>query len=172
MGIAYLIEPTTTLEKEYNDMLKDWQESGEKLVPFVLKEDHKDFSKMVDKLIGWGKGINIDSTFVEHSTYWLMNEKNKILGVVNIRHRLNEGLLSRGGHIGYGITPSERRKGYATEILRLALDKAKELGIERALVTCDKDNIGSAKTITKNGGILESEILYDGAVIQRYWIEI
>ncbi len=171
MQKVFLIEPTVRLEKEYNVMLSDWQRSGEKLVPFVLKENHEDFSKMIETLLGYSKGVNISESFVEHSTYWLIDVEDNILGVVNIRHRLNEGLLFRGGHIGYGITPSERRKGYATEILRLSLQKTKDLGIEKVLVTCDKDNIGSAKTITKNNGILESEALADGVVVQRYWIK-
>lgn len=75
-----------------------------------------------------------------------------------------------GGHIGYGIRPSERRKGYATVLLNLALIKARELGIQRALVTCDRDNIGSAKTIMNNGGVLDSEDEVDGTIIQRYWV--
>ncbi|MBW5448089.1 GNAT family N-acetyltransferase [Cohnella sp. CFH 77786] len=89
-----------------------------------------------------------------------------------MRHRLNEKLLEIGGHIGYGIRPSERRKGYATEILKQALSKAKDLGISEALVTCDKENIGSAKTIIKNGGLLGSEAVVNGTAIQRYWIKV
>jgi len=85
---------------------------------------------------------------------------------------LNEQLLVVGGHIGYGIRPSERRKGNATKILSLALDKARELGIERALLTCDKDNIGSAQTIINNGGQLDSEDVVNDTEIQRYWINI
>jgi predicted acetyltransferase len=73
----------------------------------------------------------------------------------------------------YGVLPSERRKGYATEMLRLALDKCKTLGIEKALITCDKHNIASARTIVKNRGIFENELpLDDGKIRQRYWIEV
>lgn len=92
--------------------------------------------------------------------------------ISSIRHRLNEHLLRIGGHIGYGIRPSERNKGYATMQLALALDKAKEMGLTRVLLTCDKYNIGSAKTIINNGGILDSEDIIDGIEIQRYWIEL
>jgi len=98
---------------------------------------------------------------------------NKIIGSVNIRHSLNEPLLIRGGHIGYGVRPSERRKGFAAKMLALALEECKKLGIKKVLVTCDKDNIGSARTIQKNGGILENEFTDDaGGIIQRYWIDI
>ena len=77
------------------------------------------------------------------------------------------------GHIGDGIRPSERKKGYATEMVRLALIECKKLGIERVLMICDKENIGSAKSIIKNGGVLENEFVNsDGNTIQRYWINI
>lgn len=93
------------------------------------------------------------------------------VGAVNIRHYLNEGLRRTGGHIGDGIRPGERRKGYATAMLALALKECKKLGIDRVLVCCDKDNIGSAKAIVKNGGVLENEVEEDGHVVQRYWID-
>lgn len=97
----------------------------------------------------------------------------RIVGLLQIRHELNEHLTRIGGHIGDMVRPSERRKGYGSEQIRLALGKCRELGLERVLVTCDKDNIASARTIQKNGGVLENELLdEDGLVKQRYWIEI
>ena len=95
-----------------------------------------------------------------------------MVGAVNIRHYLNESLLLNGGHIGDGVRPSERRKGIATKMIALALDECKKLGIERVLMVCDKENVGSAKSIQKNGGILENEIEVDGVVEHRYWIEL
>ena len=92
---------------------------------------------------------------------------------MNIRHYLNEALLKEGGHIGDGIRPSERRKGYATEMIRLALIECRKLGIDRVLMTCEKNNIGSAKSILKNGGVLENEFVNsEGCVEQRYWIRV
>ena len=95
-----------------------------------------------------------------------------MVGAVNIRHDLNDYLLKYGGHIGDGIRPSERRKGYATEMIRLALEECRELGLTRVLMTCDKNNIGSAKSIIRNGGILENEVLGEGSIKQRYWIAL
>ena len=96
-----------------------------------------------------------------------------MVGAVNIRHYLNEKLLFDGGHIGDGVRPSERRKGYATKIISLALDECKNLGINKVLITCNKDNIGSAKSIINNGGILENEVVdEDKQVVQRYWIKL
>jgi predicted acetyltransferase len=98
---------------------------------------------------------------------------NRIIGSIQIRHVLNEALKEDGGHIGYGVRPSERRKGYATKMLALALEKCRELGIGKALVTCDRGNIASARTIMRNGGILEDERTgQDGSITQRYWITL
>ncbi len=125
----------------------------------------------------WIEKINVDLTrgegsYVPATTYFAFTG-NKIVGTVQIRHMLNSSLLVNGGHIGYGVVPSERRKGYATRMLSSALVKCRELGIKRALITCDKDNIGSAKTIIKNGGVLENEVLEsDGNILQRYWIDV
>ena len=99
--------------------------------------------------------------------------RNRLLGAVNIRHYLNEALLREGGHIGDGIRPGERRKGYASEMIRLALIECRKLGIDRVLMTCDKDNVGSVKSIIKNGGVLENEFVNsDGVTEQRYWISV
>ena len=108
-----------------------------------------------------------DSTF-----FCLDEERNIFVGAVNIRHYLNESLWLDGGHIGDGVRPSERRKGIATQMIHLALMECKKLGIENVLMVCDKENIGSAKSIIKNGGVLDNEINVDGVVEQRYWISI
>lgn len=112
-------------------------------------------------------GLVPDSTF-----FCLDEERNIIVGAVNIRHCLNEHLLAHGGHIGDGIRPSERRKGYATQMVRLALEECKKNGIKKVLMVCDKDNTGSVKSIKKNGGILENENIENGKVEQRYWIDL
>ena len=105
--------------------------------------------------------------------FLLDEERDRLLGAVNIRHYLNESLLREGGHIGDGIRPSERNKGYGTELVRLALEECRKLGINRVLMTCDKDNIASARTIVKNGGVLENEFVNsDREIEQRYWIAL
>ena len=110
---------------------------------------------------------------VEDSTFFALDvERNKMVGAINIRHKLNDYLLNYGGHIGDGVRPSERKKGYATKIIGLALKECQNLNIDKVLLVCDKDNIGSAKSIKNNGAILENEIVKDGKTIQRYWIEI
>ena len=85
---------------------------------------------------------------------------------------MNDSLLISGGHIGDGIRPSERNKGYGTKMIALALEKCKQMNITKVLMVCDKDNIASSKTIIKNGGILENELNDEGVIIQRYWINL
>ncbi|MDY4668669.1 MAG: GNAT family N-acetyltransferase, partial [Oliverpabstia sp.] len=138
--------------------------------PWVLfKNNYDDFEQYLEDLETREAkdGLVPDSTF-----FCLDEERNKIVGAVNIRHYLNEYLLAHGGHIGDGIRPSERRKGYATQMIGLALEECKKLGIKKVLMICDKDNIGSAKSIIKNGGALENETTQNGNTEQRYWITL
>lgn len=167
-----LIKPTVELEKQYLDMIEEWKVEGGMLVPWVLGFDASDFPALIEKLENSSEGIGLQKGMVPHSTFWLVDAENKVLGAVNIRHRLNERLLRESGHIGYGIRPGERQKGYASEALRQALEIVKAFGVDRTLVVCDKTNTGSARTIQKNGGILENEVEKDGTIMQRYWINI
>lgn len=162
------------LEDKYKeqlfDMLDEWYAAGEEIIPYAIrKNDYHDFDNYKDNLDvkDGSTGLVPDSTF-----FCLDEERNIFVGAVNIRHYLNERLLQRGGHIGDGVRPSERRKGVATEMIRLALRECKKLEIDKVLIVCDKDNIGSAKSIINNGGVLENEIADDGVAVQRYWITI
>ncbi len=101
----------------------------------------------------------------------ISKESGRIIGMVNVRHSLIGMLLQRGGHIGDCIRKSERNKGYGTEQIKLALQFCKDKKIDRVLITCKKDNPASAKTIINNGGIKENEIISDGDIYERYWIQ-
>ncbi len=98
-------------------------------------------------------------------------ETNRLVGMIDIRHTLNEYLLKFGGHIGDCIRPSDRGKGYATEQISIALKVCKKLNIDRVLLTCDENNLASAKTIEKNGGVYENSLRRDEKVYKRYWID-
>lgn len=166
-----LVKPNDSLENEYLDMIKEWKNGEGKIDPWSLNLDTTDFQLMIEKLDGYSKGKGLEDGFVECSTYWMINKSNKILGIVDIRHKLNEHLLYRGD-IGYGVRPNERRKGYATKMLSLALEVCKIIGISVVLITCAKNNIGSSKTIIKNGGVLDSEGIDNCESFQRYWIDL
>jgi predicted acetyltransferase len=169
----FLIKPTVDLKEEYHSFYQEWVDSGENMVPWVIQKDPANFQEMVQFLHDNEHGINLRKGWVPDSTLWLINQDKRIIGAVNIRHQLTEFLLNSGGHIGYGIRPSERRKGFATKLLSLSLEKAKELGIRKALVVCDETNTGSLKTIVNNGGIPDSDFIEeDGNIVKRFWIEI
>ena len=166
-----LIKPTITFQKEYLSFYDEWKTSGETFVPWVIGKDPTDFNGMVNELLRAEQGIDLPEGWVPDSTYWLVNEDHRLLGVVNIRHELTEHLRNAGGHIGYGIRPSERKKGYATKLLQLSLEKTKEIGITSVLVVCDEGNIGSEKTILNNGGVRDNDFIEeDGNVVRRFWI--
>lgn len=172
-SIVYLTKPTVELKSEYLSFYQEWKDSGEDMIPWVISKDPSNFKGMIQSLLDSEKGKNVPENWVPDSTYWLVNENKKVLGVVNIRHRLTDKLFNSGGHIGYGIRPSERRKGYATQLLSLSLSKAKGLGLHKVLVVCDKNNIGSAKTILKNGGVPEMDFIEDdGKIVKRFWIQL
>ena len=99
---------------------------------------------------------------------------NRLIGMLQVRHYFNEYLSKFGGHIGYSIRPSERRKGYAKAMLKSALPFCREINLENVLITCIEDNIGSEKTIIANGGIYESTIYEpdEKVNLKRYWIYI
>ena len=170
-----LIKLTKDYEEQLGEMVEEFKEDQEKNhtnhSPWaIFKNDYHDFDYYLENLdIKEAKDGKVPG-----STFFLLDdERDRLLGAVNIRHYLNDALLLDGGHIGDGIRPSERRKGYATKMIGLALEECKKLGIEKALICCDKSNIGSAKSIINNGGVLENEITdEDGELVQRYWIEL
>ncbi len=93
-----------------------------------------------------------------------------LVGMIDIRHELNDFLRRFGGHIGSSVAQDQRRHGVATEMLRLALLRCRDLGLERVLITCFDDNLGSAKTIEHNGGVLSQQVDYEGRILCHYWI--
>lgn len=169
-----LIKLTKEYKRQLIDMLDEWVTYNNKHKetnnsPYaIFKNDYHDIDYYLDNL----EIKEATDSLVPNSTYFLYDEtRDKLIGAINIRHYLNDNLLKEGGHIGDGIRPSERRKGYATKMIGLALKECKKLGIDRVLMTCDKDNIASAKSIMKNGGVLENEFMNsEGIVEQRYWI--
>lgn len=169
-----LVRLTDEYREQLFEMLTEWKsdiiENQTDMSPRTIwTNDFDDFENYVEKL---EVREETENGWVPDTTLFCLDQdRNIFVGAVNIRHYLNEGLLRTGGHIGDGIRPGERRKGYATAMLALALEECKKLGIDRVLVCCDKDNVGSAKAIVKNGGVLENEVEEDGHVVQRYWID-
>lgn len=169
-----LIRPNMEYKYQIIEMMDEWSSTGERIVPYAIRRiDYHNFDEYIYE---FNQEINgpIREGFVRNTTYFAYQAStDKIIGAVNIRHTLNEELLKAGGHIGDGVRPSERRKGYATEMICLALNKCRELEINRVMMSCDKDNIGSAKSIIKNGGKLEREFMNEEGVMEQiYWIDL
>lgn len=140
---------------------------------FAFKLDKaSSFVDYVAMVNGWSRGIDV-APFVPN-TYLIGVDQGKVIGRVSLRHELNDVLLQDGGHLGYGVVPSERRKGYAKALVALTLPKAKALGLKKILLTCDDDNEGSWRAIEASGGILENKRFEPGMTVakRRYWITI
>ncbi|MGL6108452.1 GNAT family N-acetyltransferase [Romboutsia sp.] len=175
MGEVFLIEPSKNYREEFISMIRDYEKHEDEEYFNLYKEALEDFDKYVDKLLNNSKGIGLPKDRVASSTYWLVNKNSDVLGVIRIRHELNsEFLRNIIGHIGYDISPSNRRKGYGETILRLGLEKVKEMNISNVLVTCKSDNHASSKVIEKNNGVFECEIVDSESnnIYRKYWINM
>lgn len=173
MDAPRLVAPSAAWKDSYRSLVDEFAASNEPAVPFTLAFPHENFEAFLAELAGAARGVGIPSSFVPHSTFWLVRGA-EVAGVSNLRHRLNDELLIEGGHIGYGIRPSARGQGLGREILRLTLAEAARLNLGRVLLTCAKDNPASSAVIAANGGRLESEAYVEarGKVTQRWWIDV
>lgn len=163
-----LVKLTSRYKKHLSDMMDEWDLSGEKIMPSAIAaNDYHDFDYYMNHLCR-DKEIN---GIVPETTYFCLDlDRDIFVGAVTVRHYLTEKLLN-SGLIGDGIRPSERRKGYGSAMIGLALCEAKKFGLNKVLMCCDKRNVASAKSIMNNGGILENEVEVNGIIKQRYWIE-
>lgn len=170
-----LIYPSKEYEKRAFEYIQEFREYNSEINGTGGLDRYEDYDEWLSKVERDLDILNIPEDRVSANTYFLVRiPDNKIIGMINIRHRLNDFLLNEGGHIGYSIRPTERKRGYGTLMLKLGLEKCRELKLDKVLITCDKINIPSAKIIQNNNGILENEIYSEAfsEIIQRYWIEL
>jgi predicted acetyltransferase len=137
---------------------------------FAFLQQAQSFGEFVQMVEDHRRGRSLDPGWVE-STWLLAEVDGVVVGRSSIRFELNDSLLIKGGHIGYAVRPSYRRRGHATEVLRQSLIVARSVGVDRVLVTCDDSNVGSRKVIEANGGVLASIAEVDGVALRRYWID-
>lgn len=174
MTDLYLVEPTGDLEVEAMAYRAEYLAHGETHINGSLgfMRYHR-YSDWLDQLL-LARNKETSPIGVPASTYFSVRESDRrIVGTIQLRHALDADLRQRGGHIGYGIRPSERGKGYGTRQLALVLEKARELGLHRVMISCDRANIASARVAVNNGARLEWEG-YDeeDGWIRIYWIEL
>lgn len=175
-SILKLVNPTMEYKEQVMEYRKIFLENNESFDGCSGLEDCNTYEEWID--FDSRLSRKYGKTYAPSSVYLAIRlSDNKLVGIIDIRHSLSDFLYNYGGNIGYSVLPEERRKGYAKEMLKLAIEKCKEMNIKRVLLTCDKENIASAKTIQANGGVLENEVidevnLSESGIIQRYWISL
>lgn len=149
MNDLFLIKPNKEYKNSFEDYVLTYKRINDNHYFNKYKKALENFSDYLDDIYNYSNGINLPQGEAITSTFWLIN-KNKVVGVIRIRHQEVEC----AGHIGYDISPDYRNKGYGSEILKLALEKTEKIGIKEVVLTCTIDNIASKKIIEKNKGIL------------------
>ena len=172
-----LVRPDLYFFEQYNDMMREWLESGTQIAPWFLVKpfDSLDaFAQYIRMLYESEMGLQ-DSRFCSTSSYFVLDENDRLVGAARLGHYLTVAGLNTYGHIGYGVRPGERNKGYATEVLRMCLAEARERKMHRCLLGAHTSNTASCRVIEKCGGILEN-IVPDpenaDETISRYWIRL
>jgi len=169
-----LVLPTNKYKKQIDEYKKNMIQSNSSMDGCgPLKQNN--FTIWLKKCKEWRKGINLPEQFVPSTQYLCIRKSdNKLVGMLQLRHHLNDFLLNYCGHIGYSIDPHERNKGYGKKILALGLNKCKKLGINKVLVVCRETNNPSRKCILFNGGVFEDSRTreLDNITLERYWINI
>jgi len=172
MGMIILVPPSMKYKTQIKEYIKEhesFQENDLNGAPLLSDYNYELWLDYIEQASH--KETCFDG-WVPASQYLAVNSSDEVIGVINIRHELNDFLRTFGGHIGYGVRPTQRRKGYATQMLTKAVHILCDQGLSTVLVTCDKDNIASKKTIEKCGGVLEKEIKHsNGHDVLLFWID-
>ncbi len=170
--MAFLTDPSDRYQEGYLEALQEFQAEGRHL-DLLLEEVAAHFGDFVQHLREQADRAKLKPGRVPNWVFWLI-DGNDYIGRLILRSGLNEHLLQMGGHIGYEIRPSRRRQGYGRLILKYGLERAKAFGLERVLLTCDEDNLGSRRIIESHGGMLENiiEVEQWPAKVCRYWIQL
>lgn len=170
-----LIQLKKENKEQFKEMITEWEkynlENKGKVnsSPAAIFKDHSNFDEYIKELSLKEEKDGL----VPFSTYFLLDlDENKLVGATNIRYYLNDYLFNYGGHIGDGIRPSCRNKGYGKQLIKLSLIKCKQLTIKKVLMVANKNNIASIKTIVNNGGIFENQVINNDEILNRYWIEL
>lgn len=173
----YLEEPSIKRKEEAKEYINEFISNNSKingvgaLDRYLEENTYEEWLGYLKKIEG--KEYAYSLGFVPANTYFMIRkEDDKLIGMINLRHELNEKLAKSGGHIGYGIRPSERRKGHAKIQLYLCLLKAQELGLEKVMLTCDEKNVASYKTMEALGGVFDRKEIEKDRITNVYWINV
>lgn len=170
-----LIEPTMEYDSQIQAYRREFLETEGSMDGCGSLRRFETTREWLDQVEALRRPETTPPQLVPSTQYIYVRESDsKVVGVIQIRHCFNEFLEKYAGHIGYSVCPTERRKGYATQMLRLALPACKALGLDRVLISCVEGNEGSKRTILRNGGVYESTVFEpgEGVYLERYWIDL
>lgn len=170
-----LIEPTMEYDSQIQAYRREFLETEGSMDGCGSLRRFETTREWLDQVEALRRPETTPPQLVPSTQYIYVRESDsKVVGVIQIRHCFNEFLEKYAGHIGYSVCPTERRKGYAMQMLRLALPECKALGLDRVLISCVEGNEGSKRTILRNGGVYESTVFEpgEGVYLERYWIDL
>ena len=161
-----LVEPSQAYLDSYIAAYDEFAEAGVSTYGLTDARNVDVFAKFA----AYRAACDLPPNRVGADYYWLVNDETmEFIGEISVRHELNDALRICGGHIGYAVRMSRWNMGWGTLMLKLALERAKARGIHRVLITCNDDNIASARVMEKNGLVLEDKVLAEGRLVRRYW---
>lgn len=155
----------------FSDMIDDYAVNG---TPFLGMTDPAVFPYFVRTCVKHSAGIGLGLSVSPYTRYFLVDDSGTVYAQGDVRHKATRENVTFQGQIGYGVLPSKRKCGYGTLICALLLEKAKELGFTEVIITCRDDNVGSAKIIEKNGGVLLETVFYrkESTYMRRYKVNL
>jgi predicted acetyltransferase len=170
--MIFLTEPNIKYQETFLAGLREFHQEG-RMLQYNFQIVSQDFERFLYHLRTQQDRTKLASHVIPQSHFWLIDD-NEFIGILSLRRGPDDTFIKISGHVGYQVRPLKRRHGYGKELLRYGLQKAKDLGFTRVLLTCDEDNIASKKVIESNGGQFENAILVDGAPVKklRYWIDL
>lgn len=170
-----LLRPDESNIGQYEEYRREFLENGDSMDGTGPMRRYETASEWLAHVRSYESAETLPEGRVLATQYLLVRESDgKLLGMLQLRHYLNDYLRRIAGHIGYSVRPSERRRGYAKRMLAMALDEARALGLDRVMISCAVDNEGSRRTILANGGEFDSTVWdeEDGETLERYWITL